>query len=222
MSVEDQNNTASHDFERTTLVFLDREYRIRKAPAKTTCVLFDEMKATWTNLVDGLVESTDLTEEQTLALWTVIPALENYPHSGFPVQGSLHVDVEAFYAMLQARPRRTVHDVLNEHQRQMALAWEERKLDELPYPRVPSPASAATLRVPAIDDIWLFGTVDRCLSELKYILDHPSEFDEATWQTFKHHVEDMGLFFKHATGKLEKLGKIASLPPVGAQHARGY
>jgi len=75
---------------------------------------------------------------------------------------------------------------------------------------------------PVIDDVWLFGTVDRTLSEMKYILDHPDEFDAATWQTLKHHLEDLSLFIKYAEGKMVKLGKIASLPPVAVQGERGY
>ena len=72
---------------------------------------------------------------------------------------------------------------------------------------------------PVIDEVKLVGQVDRDLSELKYILDHPDEFDSATFQTIKHHVEDMELFVKYALGKL---AAIKALPPVAEQRVRGY
>lgn len=75
---------------------------------------------------------------------------------------------------------------------------------------------------PDIDEIVLIGTVDRTLSLMKYILDNPQEFDTATFQTLKHHIEDMGLFVTYADGKLKELKKIASLPPVAVQRGRGY
>lgn len=80
----------------------------------------------------------------------------------------------------------------------------------------------STILKPIINDIQLFGMVDRTLSEMKYIVDHPGDFDSATFQTMKHHLEDMDLFVKHATGKLTKLGVIKSLPPVAEQKERGY
>jgi hypothetical protein len=77
-------------------------------------------------------------------------------------------------------------------------------------------------KAPVIDEERLIGSVDRNLSELKYVLDNPEQFDTATFQTLKHHIEDMGLFVKYAEGKLAAMKKIKSLPPLNQQRESGY
>lgn len=70
-------------------------------------------------------------------------------------------------------------------------------------------------------EIKLIGETDRVLSEMKYVLDHPEEYDEATFQTVKHHIEDLDLFTAYAKGRLAVIrGK--NLPPVRDQIERGY
>lgn len=106
------------------------------------------------------------------------------------------------------------------HREDHAFAQKIRDLAEVyiapPAKAMPQP------RKPLIDEIHLVGTVDRTLSEMKYILDHPGEFDEATFQTLKHHIEDIALFVKYAEGKLKEMKKVPSLPPVAEQRERGY
>lgn len=70
-------------------------------------------------------------------------------------------------------------------------------------------------------EIKLIGEVDRLLSEMKYVLDNPQDYDTATYQTFKHHIEDLELFTAYAKGRLADI-KVKSLPPVAVQAERGY
>jgi hypothetical protein len=46
------------------------------------------------------------------------------------------------------------------------------------------------------------GKLDRCISEMFYLVDHPR--DEVTYQTLKHHAEDMVLAGKEI---LKRLGQ---------------
>jgi len=80
----------------------------------------------------------------------------------------------------------------------------------------------AMIPPPKVDDVVLFGMVDRCLSEMKYVIDNPQAFDTATFQTLKHHLEDLDLFSRYATKKLTELGILKSLTPVAVQAERGY
>jgi hypothetical protein len=72
---------------------------------------------------------------------------------------------------------------------------------------------------PVVDEVRTFGMLDRSLSEMKFIIDHPNEFDAATFQTLKHHLEDAELFVNYAKKKLEQ---IKSLPPTSDQRPRGF
>lgn len=69
-------------------------------------------------------------------------------------------------------------------------------------------------------EIRLIGETDRLLSELKYVLGHPQEYDQPTMQTVKHHIEDLELFVLYAKGRLAPIK--GALPPVAAQGERGY
>lgn len=89
-------------------------------------------------------------------------------------------------------------------------------------PTPAGPPAPSPIKQPTVDDIRLFGMVDRSLSEMKHILDTPEQYDSATFQTMKHHLEDLDLFLKYAVGKMRALGQIRSLPPVAAQQERGY
>lgn len=42
-----------------------------------------------------------------------------------------------------------------------------------------------------VDTIHLFGTLDRCLSEMKLMAKHKDQYDDADLQTLKHHTDDM-------------------------------
>jgi hypothetical protein len=68
-------------------------------------------------------------------------------------------------------------------------------------------------------EIRTIGETDRIISELKWMLDHPERYDQATFQTIKHHVEDMELFTAYARGRL---AIIKGLPPTAVQRERGY
>ncbi len=70
-------------------------------------------------------------------------------------------------------------------------------------------------------EIKTIGETDRLLSEMKYFLDHPEEYDAATMQTVKHHLEDMELFMAYATKRMTVL-RAKSLPPTTEQRASGY
>lgn len=221
-------DAALEHFNKTTLMFLDQRYDIQFAPAKTVR-LRRPSKVTFRD-EDYIVEwiAADTTKMRSIvtrwqydALKETLETLKTYVQTGIPHQGSYQVDVEAFYAMLHSRPRRTVGEVRNEALTSIARERYDEQVAKLPSAEPVCVEPSIEVVKTEVNDIWLFGTVDRCLSEMKYILDHPEEFDEATWQTFKHHVEDMDLFVKHAQGKMAKR-KIASLPPVAVQRERGY
>lgn len=75
------------------------------------------------------------------------------------------------------------------------------------------------IKIPYIDEIIAVGQMDRTLSEFKIIIDNPDLYDMATFQTLKHHIEDIELFCQYAKIRLIK---IKGLPPVVAQKNRGY
>jgi hypothetical protein len=70
-------------------------------------------------------------------------------------------------------------------------------------------------------EIRLIGETDRLISEMKYVLDNPQDYDTATFQTLKHHIEDLELFTTYAKGRLADI-KSKSLPPLKIQAERGY
>lgn len=140
------------------------------------------------------------------------------------------IDVESYYADRTGRDKTDCEQEADLRRRAAAHEGAEAGTQQVPKPSLIDWVKAsrekelqgAAIQKPVIDDIILFGMVDRTLSEMKYILDNPGEFDQPTFQTMKHHLEDMELFLAYAKGLMVALGKIKNLPPVKDQMERGY
>jgi hypothetical protein len=62
------------------------------------------------------------------------------------------------------------------------------------------------IQKPRIDVELLFGSLATVVSEMKYIVDHPSEFDEITFETVRSNLQGLNRFQGYMAGKLAKLG----------------
>ena len=74
---------------------------------------------------------------------------------------------------------------------------------------------------PSIDEIILFGKLDRCISELKFVILHWREFDEITLQTCKEHLEYMQVFINKYL-KFDHINAILTLHKCGTYTQAAY